>query len=288
MFASVGGIDIFYTETGRGIPCLVPSLASTPIYERTFNSPGLLAHFRLIFTELRANRTAADDAETVTLDRLVADLDGLRQALGHERVALLGHSGHSVLALAYAARYPERTERVIVVGGMPTFSAAISAQNATYWEVVATPERKRLLAAGTARVTPERLAALTPAGRMIASYAAGGARYFADPTYDSTPLWAGFEHASPAIIQRFWGPTAQFSTFDPQANFPHLAAPVFIAQGTLDFSVTPLAWSGVKDLLPDATYCAFERSGHYPQFEEPEVFDREIVAWLDRGASSSS
>src|SRR5918997_2628455 len=80
MFATVNGVDIHYTVAGSGIPCLVPSIAGTPIYERTFASPTLLQQLRLIFVELRANRTAVGDVEALTLGTLVDDLDGLRRA----------------------------------------------------------------------------------------------------------------------------------------------------------------------------------------------------------------
>lgn len=44
MYAAVGRTNIFYTVTGAGLPCLVPSLAGTPIYELTF-TPALKAPF---------------------------------------------------------------------------------------------------------------------------------------------------------------------------------------------------------------------------------------------------
>ncbi len=100
MYAAVGRTNIFSTVTGAGLPCLVPSLAGTPIYERTF-TPVLEGTLQLIFSELRANRTAVGDVTALTLGTLVEDMDGLRQELGLERVAVLGHSGHSILAFAY-------------------------------------------------------------------------------------------------------------------------------------------------------------------------------------------
>ena len=112
MYATIGGTEIFYTVAGSGRPFLVPSLAGTPIYEHTF-TPALGDAHQLIFAELRSNRTSAADAATLTLDRLLEEMDGLRQALGLERLGVIGHSGHSVLALAYAARFPGYTASVL-------------------------------------------------------------------------------------------------------------------------------------------------------------------------------
>jgi hypothetical protein len=81
LYATVGRTDIFYAVAGTGPPFLVPSLAGTPIYERTF-TPALGSDLQLIFAELRSNRTTAGDTATLTLDGLVEDVDRLRQALG--------------------------------------------------------------------------------------------------------------------------------------------------------------------------------------------------------------
>lgn len=281
MYATVGGTEIFYTIAGSGLPCLVPSLAGTPIYERTF-TPALGGTLQLIFAELRGNRTAVGDVATLTLGALLEEVDALRQALALERMAVLGHSGHSILAFAYAARFPEHVSRVIVVGGMPAFAPDLGEQIAAYWDVAASPERKRRLAENRARLSDQALGRLTPSERLVATYAADGPTYFHDPTYDCTPLWAGHDDFSPELHRRFWGPGGQFATFDPAISFPRVAAPVFIAHGAFDFSVPPTVWAGIKDRLPHQTYHAFERSGHYPQLEERATFGEAIAAWLGR------
>jgi pimeloyl-ACP methyl ester carboxylesterase len=168
MYATVGSTDIFYTVAGAGLPCLVPSLAGTPIYERTFTL-ALGGTLQLIFAELRANRTAVRDVAALTLRALTEDMDALRQALGLERLAVLGHSAHSILALAYAAHFPQRISRVIIVGGLPALSPTLHEQIAGYWEVVAPPDRKQLLAENRARLTDEVLERLTPSERLTAT-----------------------------------------------------------------------------------------------------------------------
>ena len=279
MFVKVRDLDLFYTTTGTGLPCLVPSLAGTPIYERTF-TPALQEVMQLIFVELRGNRTAPGDVDALTFDAVVDDLEGVRRGLGLGRVAVLGHSAHSMLALAYAARYPEQTSHVLSIAGAPGISAGGAARTATYWELVASPERKRILAENRAKLTPEALAKLTPSERIIVPYAANGPMFFADPTYDCTPLWAGHEQMSEAVFGRFWGPQGQFGAFDADANLPKIVAPVFVGQGVFDFVAPPHAWAGELEKLKNVTYRSFERSGHYPQLDEPDVFRAAVAGWL--------
>ena len=281
MFARVGDLDIFYTITGAGPTCLVPSLAGTPIYERTF-TPALADVMQLIFVELRGNRTATGDIDALTFDAMVDDLDGVRRALGLDRVAVLGHSAHAFLALAYAARYPEHTARVLAIGGAPGMTAGVFARTTTYWELMASPERKRVLDANRAELTPEAIAKLTPSERVIVPYAANGPMFFPDPTYDCTPLWEGHDRISDAMQARFYGPQGQYGAFDPDASLPKIVAPVFIANGVFDFVAPPYAWAGELDKLTKATFRSFERSGHYPQVDERELFGESVAAWLRR------
>jgi pimeloyl-ACP methyl ester carboxylesterase len=46
----------------------------------------------------------------------------VRRAHGLGRVAVLGHSAYSILALAYAARYPELTSHVLAIAGGPAIT----------------------------------------------------------------------------------------------------------------------------------------------------------------------
>jgi len=88
-----------------------------------------------------ASLTQITTAPALTFDALVDDLDGVRRALGLGRVAVLGHSAHSFLALAYAARYPEQTSHVLAIAGAPGMTAGVFARTTTYWDLVASPER---------------------------------------------------------------------------------------------------------------------------------------------------
>ena len=49
-----------------------------------------------------------------------------------------------------------------------------------------------------------------------------------------------------------------------------------------DSAAVPTAWHKFKDLLPNHTYRAFEKSGHYPHFEEQARFDATLLEWLKR------
>src|SRR5260370_10523059 len=154
MYANINGLKIHYIVEGGGIPCVIPSLAGTRIYERTF-SASLRRHLKLVFVELRSNRSALGDIGSTTLDSIVDDLDRLRDELKFERIAVVGHSGHGFLPLRYATRYPEHISHAILVGTVPAFDTKRRfTEVAKYWEMLASKERKDVVARNYERLSP--------------------------------------------------------------------------------------------------------------------------------------
>ena len=282
MFVTVNGVRLHYEVEGQGEPAILPSFAGIPIYQRVF-SQQLRDHFRLIFLDLRTSGPSElGPMEAIAIDTLVDDMDAVRASLGLERVAVIGHSFHGKLALAYALKYPAQTSRLAVVGCGP--GPRDLALNARYWELMASAERKALLAANRAALHERDLTSLSPTDAYIASYAATDPERFCDPAFDMTPWWEGCVF-NMAAVERLY---AEFRVYDPSPRFGEIACPVFVAAGWHDYPLPPLAWHEKKGLLPDCTFHAFERSGHYPQFEEQELFDAKLIAWLNGGASSST
>jgi proline iminopeptidase len=280
MYTNINGLKIHYLIEGSGIPCVIPSLAGTRIYERTF-SANLRRHLKLVFVELRSNRSDVGDIGSTTLDSVVDDIERLRAELKLERIAILGHSGHGFLPLRFATRYPERISHAILVGAVPEFhTARLTAEWGKYWEIVASKERKDLLARNLVCVKPV-LSRATADEAIALNYAANGPLFFYDAHFDCTGLWEG--HANNAeLYRRFWDPGGEFSRFDLEVEFPKVKCPVLIASGVFDFGTIPTAWHGVKDKLANHEYRVFEKSGHYPQMEEQRLFDETLVEWLKR------
>ena len=279
MYANIGGTRIHYLVEGRGLPCMIPSLAGTPIYERTF-SANLRRHLKLIFVEPRGNRSELGDVTSLTLDRIVDDLDQLRAELKLGRIAILGHSAHGFVALRYAVRHPDHTSHAIVIGGIPAMDESFPPQQEKHWAMIASQERKELLLQNRVRVK-DALSNATPDDGIIINYIANGPMIWYDARFDCTDLWKG--HSSSAqIFQRFWGSGGEFSRVDPRVEFPKVSCPVLIASGVFDFAAVPTAWHKFKDLLANHSYRAFEKSGHYPHFEEQPLFDATLLEWLKR------
>jgi len=70
---------------------------------------------RCIAPDLRGHGLSDKPAGCYTMDELIADLETVLKSLDVERLVLLGHSFGGALAAEYAARHPERVEKLVLV-----------------------------------------------------------------------------------------------------------------------------------------------------------------------------
>jgi proline iminopeptidase len=76
----------------------------------------LADQFTLIFYDHRCNgRSEGAEVSTMTFENLTADADALRQKLGFDQWAVLGHSFGGNVALEYALRYPQSLSRLVLM-----------------------------------------------------------------------------------------------------------------------------------------------------------------------------
>ena len=76
----------------------------------------LADRYTLIFYDHRTNGRSLDaPVESMTWDNLTADADALRQHLGYQKWAVLGHSFGGNVALEYVLRYPETVSHLVLL-----------------------------------------------------------------------------------------------------------------------------------------------------------------------------
>ncbi|HZI88450.1 MAG TPA: hypothetical protein VFD48_16575, partial [Pyrinomonadaceae bacterium] len=91
------GTKLGYVVEGSGIPCIVVN----GVHYRRVYSKDLRRHVKLIFLDFRhsSEADAAAKVDTITLDTLLDDIEQVRKALGFDRIAVMGHSLPSLIAL---------------------------------------------------------------------------------------------------------------------------------------------------------------------------------------------
>lgn len=273
---AVDGAKLNYVIEGSGIPCVV--IGSSIYYPRTF-SQELRKHFKFIFMDLR-HFVPSDETfeiDNIKLDTYLNDIDQVRKTLGLNKICILGHSIHSLLAFEYACKYPQNTSQVIMIGIYPCGVDKGSKASDEFWELDASDERKMILKKNWENVTEEAMKKLSPSDAFIKGYVTNGPKYWYAPNYDCSWMWQGVEINIEVVNHLF---SVIFNEYDITESFPRIESPVFLALGRYDYVVPYTLWDDVKQEFPNLSYNLFEKSGHTPQLEEPELFDRKLIEWI--------
>src|SRR4029079_9685885 len=73
---------------------------------------------------------------------------------------------------------------------------------------------------------------------------------------------------------------ADVARFDLNPELPKLRFPALVVTGRYDINVAPsTAWK-IHQKIPKSRFVAFEKSGHIPYFEEPDLFVSTIEDFL--------
>lgn len=274
---TIDGYPLTYLIEGEGIPVMV--IGSAVYYPRLFSNE-LKNSVKLIFIDHRGHAPSPVDTKLMApedlLDRVLDDIEKVRQDLGLQDFVIVGHSGNAFLAMEYALRYPKEVRKVVLLNTATSNSAERQQQSIDFFERTASAERKHRFEKDIALlpVDIER----EPERRFAHMCIRFGAHSFFDYDFDATSMWDGVYTNMP-ILDTLWGEA--FAQLDLRKRLGVLNKPVFLALGRHDYLVGPYTlWDGVEDTYPGIRKVLFDRSGHNPMMEEPELFDAELKEWL--------
>lgn len=271
----VDGFELAYSIEGKGTPVLV--VGSKVYYPQLF-SKQIRKEWKLIFIDHRGHVEPPRELkpEDYSLDRILEDIEVMREKLCLEDFVILGHSGNAFLALEYAKKYPSYVRKVVLLNSAPTNSRERQEQSIDFFNQTASPERKKkfekdiVLLANDIEKEPER--------RFAHMCIRMGAHSFYDYTFDATPMWNGVYTSMP-IIDYLWGEV--FGELNMIQSLANVEKPVFLGLGKYDYLVGPSSlWDSIDEKLPNVTKVIFERSGHNPMLEEADLFDSHLIKWI--------
>lgn len=237
---------------------------------------GLSRQAALVLLDHRGTGDSAtpDDTGSYRCDRLVADVEALRGHLGLDTMNVLAHSAGANVAALYAARYPERVRRLVLVTPS-VFAVGIPVPTDVRRELLPPRQGEPWYPAAAAAFeaimagegTDEDWAAMAPLtyGRWDA---AARAHHAADG-----------EQRNAEAAAMFGAPGA----FDPEttrAALRDLAAPVLFLAGEWDILAPPRVVAEYAELFQDATLVTLRGGGHFPWLDDPTWFTTVVASFL--------
>ncbi len=113
---SIRDVSLFAEVIGEGAPLLLMHGGPGADHWTMLPFRRLADRFTVVFYDHRCNgRSRGAPVTSMTWENLTADADALRETLGFERWAVLGHSFGGHVALEYALRYPDSLSRLVLL-----------------------------------------------------------------------------------------------------------------------------------------------------------------------------
>jgi proline iminopeptidase len=253
---SIRGVSLFVQVMGQGYPLVL--MHGGPGLDHT----SLLAlrpcadQFTLIFYDHRCNgRSEGADVSSMTWENLAADAEALRQTLGFDKWAVLGHSFGGMVALEYALRYPASLSHLLL---MDTCGD-------TWWVQHNAPEILAKRGYSTAAVQAARRFFN---GQLMPKEVFPASIKFARAYNYNSSLWAmarevvsGF-HLKMRPEATIFGYRQLFPGWTVMDRLGEIKVPTLVMAGRDDFQFPPEHQVALAGGIPNAQLEIIERAGH--------------------------
>ena len=275
----VRDVSLFVEVIGHGYPLLL--MHGGPGADHWTLAPfrRCADQFTLIFYDHRCNgRSQGAPVSSMTWENLTADADALREKLGFEKWAVLGHSFGGHVALEYALRYPDSVSHLVLLdtGGDSRWAR----QNAG--DLLARrgygPEKVKLVRRFfNGQIAPRE---------MLPALMRFGSAYYYRPSLVLTVRdlirgeWRTKFRPEPLI---FAG-RHLLKGWTVMDRLGEIKVPTLVMAGSDDFLFPPEHQVELEAAIPNARLRIIERAGHNPQSEQPEeVFEalRDFIPPVD-------
>ena len=254
-FIASDGARIAYRDQGEGRPVLL--LHGLMAHGGFFRHQAeLVRDFRLITVDLRGHGVSQTGKDCPTVARLAADICELIGALSLTDLVGIGWSlGASVLFDLLSGPAAGRFAGAVIVDMTPRVL------NGEGWNLGLDPAH---CAERAAAIRSDFPAFSVAAGQAIFAGTGAGA---------SDAAWAAeaFLQNDPDVVAALWDSLAET---DFRAALPRISQPVLIAHGARSHLYGAETAAYLAAALPDARRVEFDRAGHAPHMEQPELFNQ--------------
>lgn len=275
----IGDVSLFVETVGHGYPLLLMHGGPSADHWTMLPFRRLADQFTVIFYDHRCNgRSTGAPVESMTWENLTADADAIREKLGFERWAVLGHSFGGHVALEYALRYPDRLSHLFLMD-----------------------------TAGDTRWSQQNAASVIAARGYSAKKVELVRRWF-NGEYEPWEWWPIFTRISAAYqhnqslraLARQLRSGEWHSKVRPEASifyFGHLAkgwtvmnrlseiqVPTLVIAGRQDFVFPPDAQLELAAGIPGARLQIIERAGHNPHEEQTDEVMKAVRGFMAENA----
>ena len=271
---SIRGASLFVKVIGQGYPLVLMHGGPGQDYTSLLDLKALADQFTLIFYDHRCNgHSMGADLPSMTWENLTADADALRQALGFDRWAVLGHSFGGQVALEYALRYPQALSHLVLM----------NTGGDNWWVQQHAPELigKRGYSAAAVEAARRFFNGQVTVGEYLPAFFQFAWAYF----YRVNLLALAREVVlgpGPKLRPEttIFGYSRLLNGWTVMDRLGEIKIPALVLAGRQDFLFPPEHQAIFADRLPNAELVLVERAGHNPHMERPAEVIRAVRGFV--------
>lgn len=271
--ARVGPIDLYYEEHGGGDPLLLIMGFAADSMAWLLQTPEFARHYRTIVFDNRGVGRSSKPAGPYTIAEMADDTVGLLDILGVARAHVVGVSMGGMIAQELALRHPARVHGLVLACTYPEPDAEIQAQSLT--------------------LTQEIGGAIGVNGQLEMGSGALDPMMFFQSILPRVFNPEFIQNQLPRLMELFsgalqWGFDMQAIMAQAAATMSHrttdrlqqIAAPTLVITGDADRLIPPRNSEILARSIPGAKLVKVPGGSHAFNFETPEIFNREVLAFL--------
>lgn len=277
-FGTADGRTLSYREDGRG-PVLIAHPGGPGFSSRYFGDlAGLGRQRTLVLLDPRGTGGSTPPPDgSYTIDDYIDDVELLRLHLGLDRIDLLGHSHGGVVAQGYAARYPDRVNKLVLASTLARFH---DEQQEAMEKGMAARSTEPWFDDARAALEAEQNGEFSTDDELLALCLREMPFYFA--TYGDAErefvVHMGKDVICGAALKAFNDDI--FTSFDMRPLLPAITAPTLVIAGTDDFLTGPICAQEIAADVNGARLLLLEGVGHMIFVEAPDDVRAEVLGFL--------
>ena len=278
-FVEAGGLRFHVAEAGSGEPLVMLHGWPQHWYEWRHQIPELAKHYRVICPDLRGFGWSDAPPSGYDKETLAQDMVNVLDALGLERVKLVGHDWGGWCGFIICIKHPERVERFLALNIPPPWGKTNLRTFAAIW-----------------RFWYQGLLA-SPLGRWVLENRPGFVNYLIRGTSPNKGAFSEEELA--AFTDPLREPARANATMQLYRTFllrefpaiargayadKRLTTPTLLMFGTKDFAISPAFLRGYEPYVDDFTLELVPDCGHFIEEEKPQLVTERALEFFAAGA----
>jgi proline iminopeptidase len=266
------GFDLYFRSLGAGEPVLI--LSGGPGDDCDYMLPvasEIAKYTRAILLEQRGTGRSLPphiDKSTISLALYLEDFEALRAHLNVQRWTVIGHSAGGILAMDYAAAFPDRVDKIILLDTAPVSFQYLTAFQDNLLDRLSLEDRDRL-------ATMEK--ADSPQSRAAMAELQAKALFFDRKIGEQ--LAGELSKAWHAEVGHLLGPEITAPGYDLRPRLKNFNRPVLVLNGRQDPMDAFMAYE-TSVAFRHSTLQFIDRAGHFPWFDRPNEFDKALGDFL--------